>query len=103
MLTSNVLTMTTSGTSENSETSELGENRESSKTSEPCENNQSSELCKTSSIHSKSEKVCGVCFSVTKKSADKVRKSRHKICATKVRKSIKSLKMHHLKAKCKKI
>ena len=54
-------------------------------------------------IHSKSGKVCGVCFSVTKKSAEKVRKSRHKIFATKVRKSIKSLKMHHLKAKCIKI
>ena len=54
-------------------------------------------------IHSKSEKVCGVCFSVTKKSAEKVRKSRHKNFATKVRKSIKSLKMHHLKAKCKQI
>ena len=55
------------------------------------------------SIHSKSEKVCGVCFSVTKKSAEKVRKSRHKFFATKVRKLIESLKMHHLKAKCKKI
>ena len=54
-------------------------------------------------IHSKSEKLCGVCFSVTKKSAEKVRKSQHKNFATKVRKSIKSLKMHHLKAKCKKI
>ena len=29
-------------------------------------------------IHSKSRKVCGVCFSVTNKSAEKVRKSRHK-------------------------
>ena len=26
-------------------------------------------------IHSKSEKVCGVCFSVTKESAEKVQKS----------------------------
>ena len=43
-------------------------------------------------IHSKSEKVCGVCFSVTKKSAEKVRKSRHKNFATKVYKSIKSPK-----------
>ena len=50
-------------------------------------------------IHSKSGKVCGVCFSVTKKSAEKVRKSRHENFATKVRKSIKSLKMHHSKAK----
>ena len=54
-------------------------------------------------IHSKSGKVCGVCFSVTKKSAEKVRKSLHKNFASKVRKSIKSLKMHHLKAKCIKI
>ena len=44
---------------------------------------------KGGSIHSKSEKVCGVCFSVTKKSAEKVRKSRHENFATKVRKSIK--------------
>ena len=43
-------------------------------------------------IHSKSGKVCGVCFSATKKSAEKVRKSGHKIFATIVRKSIKSLK-----------
>ena len=39
-----------------------------------------------------SQKICG-----------KVRKSRHKNFATKIRKSIKSLKMHHLKAKCQKI
>ena len=51
-------------------------------------------------IHSKSGKVCGVCFSVTKNSADKMRKSWHKNFATKVPKSIKSLKMHHSKAKC---
>ena len=38
-----------------------------------------------------------------KKSVEKVRKSRHKNFATKVRKSIKSLKMHHLKAKCQQI
>ena len=54
-------------------------------------------------IHSKSGKVCGVCFSVPKRSAEKVRKSRHENFASKVRKSIKSLKMHHLKAKCIKI
>ena len=54
-------------------------------------------------IHSKSVKICGVCFSVTQKSAEKVRKSRHENFASKVRKSIKSLKMHHLKAKCIKI
>ena len=54
-------------------------------------------------IHSKSGKVCGVCFSVTNKSAEKVRKSRRNDFATNVRKSIKSLKMHHLKAKCIKI
>ena len=50
--------------------------------------------------HSKSGKVCGVCFFSDKKSAEKVRTSRHQNFATKVRKSIKSLKMHHLKAKC---
>ena len=60
-------------------------------------------LCCVLCIHSKSGKVCGVCFSDTKKSAEKVRKSRHENFATKVRKSIKSLKMHHLKAKCIKI
>ena len=54
-------------------------------------------------IHSKAEKFCGVCFSVTKKSAEKVRKSRHQNFATKVRKSIKSLKKHHWKAICIKI
>ena len=53
--------------------------------------------------HSKSGKVCGVCFFSDKKSAEKVCKSRHQNFATKVRKSIKSLKMHHLKAKCIKI
>ena len=51
-------------------------------------------------IHSKSGKVCGVCFSVTKNSAEKMRKSWNKNFATKVPKSIKSLKMHHSKAKC---
>ena len=47
----------------------------------------------TGFIHSKSEKVCGVYFSVTKKSAEKVRKCRRKILATKVRKS-KHIKGH---------
>ena len=40
-------------------------------------------------IHSKSEKVCEFYFSVSQKSAEKVRKSRRQNFATKVRKSIK--------------
>ena len=50
-------------------------------------------------IHSKSEKVCGVCFSVTKKSAEKVRKSQHKNFVTKVRKSIKKSKNAQFESK----
>ena len=44
------------------------------------------------SIHSKSEKVCGFYFSVSKKSAEKVRKSQRHNFATNVRKSMKSLR-----------
>ena len=52
-----------------------------------------------SSIHSKNKKVC----LSHKKSAEKVRKSWHQNVARELRKSIKSLKMHHSKAKCQKI
>ena len=50
----------------------------------------------------KAEKFTESAFQAQKKSAEKVRKSRHKVFATKLRKSIKSLKMHYLKAKCNK-
>ena len=43
-------------------------------------------------LHSKSEKVCGFYFSVSKKSAEKVRKWRRQNFATNVRKSMKSLR-----------
>ena len=53
----------------------------------------------TESYILKAEKFAESAFQ-SQKSAKKVRKSRHKNFATKVRKSIKSLKIHHWKAKC---